>query len=109
VLSYVDDHRESLKKEYSSFEEYRDRFRISNKIMDGLFDHAEKEGVSFNKEEYEISGDHIKLRIRGQIPSYLCTTAELYEIINEENPDVIKALEVLGEQGIYQALLQEIR
>jgi hypothetical protein len=37
----------------------------------------------------------------------LWNTSEFYEVVNEENPSVLQALEVLEKQGIYQALLQE--
>jgi hypothetical protein len=39
----------------------------------------------------------------------LWNTSEFYEVINKENPSVVKALEVLEEQGKYQALLQDVR
>ena len=37
----------------------------------------------------------------------LWNTSEFYEVINKQNPTVTKALEVLRQQGIYQALLEE--
>lgn len=107
VLSYVDDHRAELNDNYPTFLEYRDKFRVTDKIMEDLTSYAADQDIALNREEFEISREHLRLRVRGQIASYLWTTAEFYEIANEENPDVIKALEVLGDLGIYQALLQE--
>jgi len=39
----------------------------------------------------------------------LWNTSEFYEIINRDNPSVIKAIEVLDGPGLYQALQQDNR
>jgi len=107
VLSYVDNHRSELLKDYPSFGKFRDEFRVSNDILNELTSHATDQDLAFNDENYETSKEHIRLLVKAYMARDLWTTSEFYEIVNEGNHNVVKALEVLEKQGVYQALLQD--
>lgn len=45
VMNYLSDNREKLKAQYSTFEEFKKKFSISNKMYNDLVEYAKKEGV----------------------------------------------------------------
>jgi len=107
VLSYVDNHRSEFIKDYPSFGKFRDEFRVSDEILNELTTYAAEEDLAFNDENYETSREHIRLLVKAYMARDLWTTSEFYEVVNEGNHNVVKALEVLEKQGVYQVLLQD--
>ncbi len=109
VLSYVDDHRNELMAKYPTFPEFRDKFSISKQFINELCSYAEQEDLPFNEDDFKVSGEYIKLLAKAYMSRDLWNTSEFYEIINKENPSLIKALEVLDAYDLYQALLQDTK
>jgi carboxyl-terminal processing protease len=107
VLSWVDDHRRELTRDYPEFSKFREEFRVSDRIMDKLTAYAAEQDLEFDQEDFETSKEHMRLMIKAYMARDLWNTSEYYEIVNRENPSVMQALEVLVDEGIYQALLQE--
>ncbi len=107
VLSYVDDHRSEFLREYPTFHQFRDEFRVTQEIMDELCAYASEQDLAFDEKDYEISREHIRLIVKAYMARDLWNTSEFYEIVNGENPNVIQALEVLENREIFQVLLQE--
>ncbi|MFC2098801.1 S41 family peptidase [Bacteroidota bacterium] len=109
VLSYVDDHRTEFLRNYPSFREFNDDYKVSDEMMDALTSYAEEQDLEFDEEDYKASSEHIRLMVKAYMARDLWNTSEFYEIVNKENQSVLKAVEVLEAQGVYQALLQEKR
>jgi carboxyl-terminal processing protease len=109
VLSWVDDHRRELVSDYETFLDFSEKYRVDDAFMEELIEYAEEEGLPFNEEDFEVSGEYIRLLAKAYVARDLWNTSEFYEIINKENPSVVKALEVLDEAKVNQALLQEIK
>ena len=109
VLSYVDDHRSEFLRDYPSIQQFRDGFLVTQEIMDELTTYASEQDLAFEDEDYKTSADHIMLIMKAYIARDLWNTSEFYQIVNKENPNVKKALEVLESREVYQALLQEKR
>ncbi len=107
ILSYVDNHRMEFLENYPDFDKFRDEFLVSDEILDQLTRYAAEQDLAFNEEEYSVSREHIRLMVKAYMARDLWNTSEFYEIVNAENPSVLKALEVLGDRALYQALLQE--
>jgi carboxyl-terminal processing protease len=106
VLSWVDDHRDALRQRYTSFRKFRDEFQVSEALLEELTAYAAGEGLPLDEEEYGTSRENIRRLTKAYMARDLWNTSEFYEIINEENPSVVKAIEVLDGQGTYQALLE---
>lgn len=45
VMNYLDSERENLKKEYPTFEEFKKKYKISDKMYQNFVEYARKEGV----------------------------------------------------------------
>ncbi len=106
TLSFVDNHRGELAEKYPSFDEFMDDFTINDKILDDLTSYASEEDLAFNEEDFNVSKEHIKLVLKSFIARDIWNSSEFYQVFNTSNHSVLKALEVLESQDIYQALLQ---
>ncbi len=109
VLSYVDDHRSELLGKYPTFPEFRDKFKVGKQIVDELTEYAADQDLPFNEDDFEVSSRYIKSLMKAYMARDLWNTSEFYEIINQDNPSVIKAIEVLDGPGLNQALQQDFR
>jgi len=68
--------------------------------------YATEEDLEYDKEDFDISREHIRLVLKAYVARDLWNSSEFYQVFNANNPSVLKAIEVLNGQDIYQALLQ---
>lgn len=106
TLSYVDDHRQELQTKYPTFQSFLDGFTIGDKVLEDMIAYASAEDLDYNEEDLNISREHIRLVLKAYIARDLWNSSEFYQVFNTSNPSVLKAIEVLDGQDIYQALLQ---
>ena len=102
ILTYLDNNRKQIKNTYQSFTDFNAGFIVDKKIIDDLIEFARNNDVEFNKEEYEISEEQLKLVLKARIAGDVWTTSEFYEIINQEDQDFMKAVDVLKNWDTYQ-------
>lgn len=93
--------RERLKK--MSFPEYHSDFAIDNNIFLELVDYAEKNGVTAQEEMIQQSRIRIQETLKALIARIKWGDKEFYQIKNEKDPALQKALEILySDQYSYQ-------
>lgn len=96
-LKYVDQNRKKLKKEYKTFEEFCDNFELPEEVLQEVFDEAEKAKVKLkDEEERQRSIPMLKIQLKALIARDIWDMSQYYQIINEENHIVRKAVELLG-------------
>ncbi len=100
ALEYVDNNREALLSKYDAFGKFRDNFDLDKAFMDEFFEYVEKESegdedLAFNEEEYTTSEALLKLRIKASMARDLWGYSEFYEIYNQSNEILLKAIEVI--------------
>ncbi|MCR9172816.1 MAG: S41 family peptidase [bacterium] len=100
ALEYVDKNREDLLGTYDEFGKFRDNFDLDKEFMDEFFAYVEEgseddEELVFNEEEYELSENLLKLRIKASMARDLWGYSEFYQIYNESNEILQKAIEVI--------------
>ena len=93
VLNYVDRNRQHLNRQYATFVQFEKRFVVTESMLDELQDFAEKEGLAKNPEMFAKSKKHLQLWIKAYIARDLWETAELYRVINREDPIFLRAVE----------------
>ena len=101
ALYWVNKNRSSLEKKYTNFEKFKKDFN-SKSITTELINFAKKEGIEFNKLEFEDSKNTIEIRLKANIAQDLFDYKRFYEIINELNAPLQKSLEILkNNKGFY--------
>ena len=80
-----------------TFDDFRDSFDVDEEFMKTFLDYAqeENEDLEFNEEQYEISKALLKLRMKAKIASDLWGYSEFYQIYNESNEILQKAIEII--------------
>ena len=106
ALRYVDDHRDEIRSAYPSVNSYLENFMVGDDILEDLVAYGIEEGLPLSGEDFEISRERIRLLMKAYLARDLWNTSEFYQVINTSEPSVLKAIELLKSQEIYQALLE---
>jgi carboxyl-terminal processing protease len=96
-FQYVNENRANLKKKYPSFEEFNKNFQMDEAFMNNFFEYVKKEDskMEFNEKEYQTSESLIKLRLKANIAQDLWGVKELFQVYNESNEILLKAIQIL--------------
>lgn len=96
-LTYVDENRETILRDFPTFDEYAKSFEIDENFMKKFLDFAqeETEDLEMNEEELKISESLIKLRMKAMIAQDLWGYSEFYQVYNSSNEILRHALEVI--------------
>ncbi|TWV14039.1 S41 family peptidase [Bacteroidaceae bacterium HV4-6-C5C] len=105
TMKYIERHRKELQQTFPKFDLFNSKFEIGDDILSDMRSAAEKENIVFDKKQYELSLPLIKIQLKALIARDLWNMDEYFEIMNQANNSVIKALEVLN-SGQYQKLLK---
>ena len=108
LAQYVNNNRASLKQQYPTFEKYKKEFNFSQAFMDDFFKYAaEDHKIEFNEEEYKESEQLMKLNMKAVFAQSLFDTPQFYEIINDSNEVLTKAVEILNSDQYKNAGLEK--
>jgi carboxyl-terminal processing protease len=97
-LTYVNENRDRLKTDYSSIENFKQRFVIDKKLMDDFLNYAYKENkkILMNESEYKKSKYIMELRLKATIAQDLFGLDGFYYIFNDSNDMLQKAISILN-------------
>ena len=95
TLDYVDRHRAELLRTYKKFDNFLHEFTVSEELSNRLIADGNEAGVKYNEAEYAKSKPVIDLQLKALIARDLWDMSAYYRIINEGDPVVQKALELL--------------
>ena len=97
-LRYVDNHRKQLKKLYTDFESFKQTFEVPQSLVDDVLAEGKKQKLEpKNDEELQKTLPYLRLQLKALIARDIWDMSEYFSIMNEENPTVKKALEVIME------------
>lgn len=95
TLTYVDNNRSKLKREFADISIFRSNFVLDEKTYDDFIAYAEKQGVKKDLVGLKTSDKLIKLELRALIARNIWDTDAFFEVMNEINPFVSKAIEAI--------------
>ena len=98
-LRYVDSHRKKLKKEWTSFADYKQRYEVPQTLIDAIFKEGEKQKIK-PKDDAELKKTipYLRLQLKALIARDIWDMSEYFSIYNEENEMVKRALKVIEKQ-----------
>jgi carboxyl-terminal processing protease len=102
ALTYVDNNRSALIKQYPDAAGLKKGFSIGKNLMDDLIAHATKEGVEFNADDYKISENLLTIQLKALIARNLFDLEAYYLVINDINNIYQKAIEVILDKTFEQ-------
>ena len=105
AITYVDNNRSTLKRQYPRIDAFIKGFEVPQSLMQSVIDLGEKEGVKFNEEQYATSGEYMRTIVKALVARDLFDMGGYYRIVNDTNPVYREALELVNDPTRYQKLL----
>jgi carboxyl-terminal processing protease len=105
TLEYFDKNRAALNSQYKTFEEFKAKFNFSPEDIKSFIAKGEADGVKFDQEQYNKSESEILLILKGYIASNMWQTNELYQIVNQSDNVIDKALKLISDRSGYNSIL----
>ena len=95
-LRYIDNNRKKLKKQYPTFDTFKQKFEVSQEFIDEVLAEGEKQNVKpKDDEELQRTLPQLKLQLKALIARDLWDMSQYFSVMNEQNKIVEKALEVI--------------
>ncbi len=107
TLNFVDRNRDELQQQYTRFDDFNTSFSVSDDMINDLVQLAKNEGIEPDSEGLEVSGDRIKLIIKGLIARDIWDMSEFYEVTNIDDNGFLKAIRILQDPGQYMSELEK--
>jgi carboxyl-terminal processing protease len=104
VGDYVDKNRNDLEKQYPDFETFDKKFNVDDVFMKDFLKLAEDQGVKMNDKQYALSETLIKSQIKAAIAEKLWDVNAYFKVINKEDNEVQKAINVIKDNSLYKKL-----
>lgn len=110
AISYVDNHRDELKKSYPTEEKFLRDFTITPDHINEMVKLGEEDSITPNPEQLEISRSTIETILKGIIGRDLFETQTYFKVVNPVlNPVYVKGLEIINAPDEYNRLLSPNR
>ena len=74
-------------------------------ILKAFIAKGEAEGVKYNEDQFNISKDEILLILKGLVATNIWQTSEYFQIINQNDNVIDKALKVISDKKSYNTIL----
>lgn len=107
VHTYIDKNRSHLKSTYNTFEKFNRNFEVSQGMMDELVTFAENLKLPSDQDGLKTSGEEIRKQVKALIAQNLFSTNYYFQIVNQNNMALKKAIEVLNSWDSYKHLVKE--
>lgn len=101
AMNYLDRHRSEMTKKYPKFSQYKDKFIVTDEMLQELLILAKDEKIEFNEAEYARSKNLIQLQIKALIARDLYDMSEYFQIINDDIPSYTEALRLINDEKAY--------
>lgn len=106
TTDYALKHRDALRAQYGTFEQFNQEFTVDQDIIDGLRSVAEEAQVEWDDEQFARSEKFLLLQIKALIARNVWETQQYYQVMSAVDQGVQKALEVLGNETEYRRILK---
>lgn len=96
ALDYGDQHRQQLKSSYKSFKDFQKNFTVDQQMLNQFYVYAEKSGVKEGKGSKASSEPLLRVHIKGLIARTIWGNVAYYQVIQDVDNILKKALEELS-------------
>ncbi len=95
-LRFVDNHRKELKKQWTSFDDFKQNYEVPQSLIDDLLAEGKKQKIEPKDEaELEKTIPYLRLQMKSLIARDIWDMSEYFSVFNESSAIVKKALEVI--------------
>ena len=102
-LKYVDNHRKQLRRQYPSFQTFLNNFQVPQSLIDEVMAEGKKEKVEpKDDDELKKTLPQLCAQLKALVARDLWDMSEYFQIINQQNHIVEKAIEVMGDEQAWK-------
>ena len=96
-LQYMDSHRAELKAKYTNFSDFNEGFTVPQELIEKVLADAANKDKLKPRDDEELQQTQVNMRqiLKGLIARDLWDLSEYFQVIYEDDPVVLKAVEVL--------------
>ena len=105
TLEYYDKNRALLNSQYPDFDDFKAKFNFSPDDIKSFIAKGESEGVKYDEVQFNKSKPEILLIMKGYIAGNMWKTSEFYQIMNEDDKLIGKALKIISDKQTYNTIL----
>jgi carboxyl-terminal processing protease len=106
VINYLDRNRAGLVEKYPDINVYKEKFTVTEVMLQELVGMAEEEKIEFNGEQFDRSKELISLQLKALVARDMFDTSEYFQIINDRNDSYVEALRIINDDDRYEAILR---
>lgn len=108
VVSYVDSHRNEFERDYPTFRKFKSDFDVNNEILEKLWLAGDEKKIERDESSMSFIDKHAKRHLKSLIARSLWGASESYEILFQDDDELIKAVEILNDPEKYDKILKGI-
>jgi carboxyl-terminal processing protease len=105
VVEFVDQNRTGLLKQYPVFQKFSDGFQVNDKMIDSMIMKGEKENLPRDQESIQFTMSLMKKEIKAYIARDLYSAKYFYQIYNQDDTSIKKAVEIIRNQNQFNQTL----
>ncbi len=110
AITYVDDHRDSLRAAYPTEQAFIDSYTVAPEMIAGVAEMASGSGIELNQEQLDSSTAMLGTILKGLIGRDLYGNTTYYKIVYPAlNDEYIAALRLINDKKAYNELLKNGR
>jgi carboxyl-terminal processing protease len=106
ILDYVDVNRKELVKDYPDFITFKNKFRIPDALLNELWEEGTKEKIEKDEDSVKFLDSYIRRHLKALIARSLWNMGSFFEIINEGEDDIVKALSIINSPSEFNSILK---
>ena len=99
-------HRDAIKAQYGSFDNFNKDFVVGQDLVDGLKAAAKEAKVTWNEDHFKRSEKFLLLQMKALIARNVWETQQYYQVMSSVDPGIQTALEVLNNEKEYKRILK---
>ena len=96
TLDYMDAHRDDLKAKYATVKEFKNSFNAETELLEDFIAYAESKEIERDEDDINTSKELILIRLKALIARNLWNTSAYFEIANDMNDALSKAIEAIN-------------
>jgi len=100
-LKWVDKYRKKLKKEYTDFNDFRNRFDVPDEMIEMMLEDAKKQNIEYTDSELQATLPVVKVQLKGLVARDLWDMNEYYQIANYNSLIYRKAMDIIDSHEEY--------
>lgn len=104
TFKYIEKNRNAILSNYKDFKKFEANYQMPQSDVNAIVDEATKQGIKFDEKQLKTSLPLLKIQFKALVARDVWDMNKYYQIINSDNENMKKALEILSNGGYQKKL-----